>query len=94
MTDSDGPVGVELDGLSRITENTAGIVDQAVQPSSLTKLRLQREQELMTTLADKCYKGNDYTYHQAATCQNFYTQNDFKLNLLGTFVRDHMTKHL
>ena len=60
----------------------------------LTKLRLQRQQELMTTLADKCYKGNDYTYHQAATCQDFYTQNDFKLNLLGSFVRDHMTKHL
>ena len=28
------------------------------------------------------------------TCQSFYEKNDFKLNLLNSFVRDHMTRHL
>ena len=59
----------------------------------LTKLRLQRQQQLMKTLADKCYTNNDYTYAQAITCHEFYEKNDFKLNLLQSFVRDHMTKH-
>ena len=27
-------------------------------------------------------------------CQEFYEDNDFKLNLLKGFVRDHMSKHL
>mmetsp|Transcript_5645 Transcript_5645/g.7549 ORF Transcript_5645/g.7549 Transcript_5645/m.7549 type:complete len:91 (+) Transcript_5645:269-541(+) len=27
-------------------------------------------------------------------CHDFYEKNDFKLNLLKSFVRDHMTKHL
>ena len=60
----------------------------------LTKLRLQREQQLLGTLADKCYSNNDHTYAQAMACEDFYKKNDFKLNLLKGFVRDHMTKHL
>ena len=69
-------------------------VRQDLEEGILTKLRLERQQELMTSLADKCYKNNDYTYQQAATCQEFYEQNDFKLNLLNSFVRDHMSKHI
>ena len=59
----------------------------------LTKLRLQRQQQLMGTLADRCYTNNNFTYAQAMKCEEFYTKNDFKLNLLDGFVRDHMTKH-
>ena len=47
----------------------------------------------MSTLSDRCYKNNDYSYAQALTCQEFYEKNDFKLNLLSGFVRDHMTTH-
>ena len=60
----------------------------------LTKLRLERQQQLMTMLADKCYKNNDYTFLQAERCERFYTENDFKLNLLGSFVREHTLPHL
>ena len=60
----------------------------------LAKLRLQRQQQLLDVLSDKCYQSNDYTYAQAMMCQEFYEKNDFKLNLLDGFVRDHMTKHL
>ena len=28
----------------------------------LAKLRLDRQQHLLNSLADKCYKNNDYTY--------------------------------
>ena len=59
----------------------------------LAKLRLQREQQLLDTLADKCYTNNDYTFAQAQQCEEFYMKNDFKLNLLNSFVRDHMAKH-
>ena len=48
----------------------------------------------MSTLADKCYKNNDYTYSQAERCEQFYQENDFKLNLLKSFVRDHTGAHL
>ena len=27
-------------------------------------------------------------------CEDFHYSNDYKLNLLGSFVRDHLTKHL
>ena len=59
----------------------------------LTKLRLMRQQQLLSTLSDRCYKNNDYTYAQSMACEDFYKKNDFKLNLLNSFVRDHMTKH-
>ena len=60
----------------------------------LGKLRLVRKQQLLDTLADRCYKNNDYTYAQAMMCEQWYEKNDFKMNLLDSFVRDHMTKHL
>ena len=31
---------------------------------------------------------------QAERCERFYTENDFKLNLLKSFVRDHTVPHL
>ena len=31
---------------------------------------------------------------QAEKCERFYIENDFKLNLLGSFVRDHMVSHI
>ena len=27
-------------------------------------------------------------------CEEFYRKNDFKLNILGSFVKDHMVKHI
>ena len=68
-------------------------VNMDLEEGILTKLRLQRQQQLLGSLADRCYKSNDYTYAQAMQCHDFYERNDFKLNLLKSFVRDHMAKH-
>ena len=67
-------------------------VKMDLEEGILTKLRLQRQQQLLTSLSDRCYKNNDYTYAQAMKCHEFYEKNDFKLNLLNSFVRDHMAK--
>ena len=74
-------------------QNAVERLSTDLEEGILTKLRLQRQQQLLNTLANKCYSNNDYTYAQAQTCEQFYTKNDFKLNLLNGFVRDHMTKH-
>ena len=37
-------------------------VKMDLEEGILMKLRLQRKQHLLNTLADKCYKNNDYTY--------------------------------
>ena len=73
--------------------DAVGRVRMDLEEGILTKLRLQRQQQLLTTLSDRCYKSNDYTYAQAMQCHEFYEKNDFKLNLLNSFVRDHMAKH-
>ena len=37
-------------------------VKMDLEEGILTKLRLQRKQHLLTSIADKCYKNNDYSY--------------------------------
>ena len=73
--------------------NAVERVNMDLEEGILTKLRLQRQQQLLSTLSDRCYSSNDYTYAQAMACHDFYERNDFKLNLLKSFVRDHMAKH-
>ena len=51
-------------------------------------------QQLEKIVAQKCYKGNDFTFMQAQKCEQFHYKNDFKLNLINSFVADHMDKHL
>ena len=51
-------------------------------------------QQLERVVASKCYRNNDFTFMQAQKCEEFYYKNDFKLNMLNTFVSDFMGKHL
>ena len=57
-------------------------------------MKLMREQQMEKTVAAKCYKSNDFTFLQAQKCEEFYYKNDFKLNMIKTFVPDFMTKHI
>ena len=68
-------------------------VQNDLQEGILLKAQLQRTSQLEKIAASKCYKSNDFTYPQAQKCEEFYFKNDFKLNLLNSFVSDHMTKH-
>ena len=40
-----------------------------------------------------CYQAEEYTFQQAEQCEQFHMQNDYKMNLLNTFWRDHIWKH-
>ena len=65
-----------------------------LQEGVLLKASLLRQQQMEKTIASKCYKNNDYTFLQAQKCEEFYYKNDYKLNMIRTFVPDFMTKHL
>ena len=55
----------------------------------------KRERELDAYILKNCYKSAkfDYTYLQSQKCEEFHRNNDYKLNLLNNFSRDHLWKH-
>ena len=60
-------------------------VQSDLEGGILTKLKLTREQELEKIIASKCYTDPSLTFLQGQECENFHRENDFKLNLLGSF---------
>ena len=60
----------------------------------LTKLRLQREQQLEQIVAGKCYSDPNISYMEGQACEDFIYKNDFKLNMINKFVDDHLPKQL
>ena len=60
----------------------------------LLQLRLQRQRELERIVATKCYGRKDLSLEQADKCEEYYVKNDFKLNLLGRFSSDYLSKHI
>ena len=48
----------------------------------------------MKLSATKCYRRQDLSYEQAVKCEEYYTKNDFKLNLIDRFTEDYMPKQL
>ena len=60
----------------------------------LLQLRLQRQRDLNKLVASKCYQRKDLSYEQAEKCEEYYINNDFKLNLLSRFTSDYLPKHL
>ena len=60
----------------------------------LLKLKLLRQQELEKVVMKRCYQDKSLNFMQGQMCEEFHAKNDFKLNLLSSFVQDHMTKHM
>ena len=61
----------------------------------LLKYRLLREKELDKYISTNCYgKGSGYNYLQAIKCEEYHYENDYKLNLIGSFLKDHTWKHI
>ena len=58
----------------------------------LQTLRLQRERDLNGVIAEQCF-ADDFNYLQAARCEKFVRANDFKMNLIQNFAKDHLVKH-
>ena len=48
----------------------------------------------MKLAATKCYRRQDLSYQQAKKGEEYYTKNDFKLNLIDRFTEDYMPKQL
>ena len=69
-------------------------VQADINDGIILHLQAKRMQYLEKHVAEKCYKNNDYTYLQAAKCEQHYYNNDFKLNLLESFVQESMVPHL
>ena len=60
----------------------------------LQKYQLLRTKELERHVLKNCYsKTTDYNIHQAKRCEKYHMDNDYKLNLIGSFMKEHMWKH-
>ena len=46
------------------------------------------------TVVKNCYENKSYTFEEAEICEKFHFDNDYKLNAIKTFWRDHIPKHL
>ena len=41
-----------------------------------------------------CYESSKYTFAEAQMCETFHYDNDYKLNSIKTFWKDHVSKHV
>ena len=60
----------------------------------LTKYRVLRTQQIEGLVVENCYKKKNLNVLEAEQCDHFHHQNDYKLNLLNTFFKDHAAKHI
>ena len=60
----------------------------------LSKYMVLRTKQLEQIVADKCYSKKSFTYLEAEQCENFHFKNDYKLNLIQSFWKDHEAKHI
>ena len=60
----------------------------------LTKYRVLRTKQLEGLVSENCYSKKSYTYLEAEQCDEFHFKNDYKLNLISTFWKDHAPKHI
>ncbi len=78
-------------------EQEAASLSQRVQyeleSGILTKYRVLRTRQLEQVAAQNCYGNKSYTFLEAEQCEKFLMQNDFKLNLIKDFYKDHHAKH-
>ena len=66
--------------------------EMRLEEGILQKLTLDRQKLLDSHIAKNCYQNKNYNYLQAKQCENFHRSNDFKLNMLKTFYKDHALK--
>ena len=60
----------------------------------LEKFTALRMKELDKIINTNCYKNKEYNYLQAQKCEEYHMDNDYKLNLLNSFTRDHVWKYM
>ena len=54
----------------------------------------QRLKHLLPVISENCFSAsNDLSYVHARTCEGYHLEKDYKLNLMKSFVRDHMVRH-
>ena len=65
-----------------------------LQEGILKHAKAVRMQSLQSVIADKCYAAeNDLSFVQGKTCEDYMYEKDYKLNLLGSFYKDHLVRH-
>ena len=60
----------------------------------LTKYHVLRTRQVDNTAIQNCYENKSYTFNEAKACHKFHLDNDYKLNAISSFWKDHFTKHL
>ena len=60
----------------------------------LAKYQVLRTKQLEGIVAENCYGKKSYSYLEAEQCEKFHFKNDYKLNLIDSFWKDHAPKHV
>ena len=50
--------------------------------------------QLEGLVAENCYGKKSFSYLEAEQCEKFHMTNDYKLNLINSFWKDHVPKHV
>ena len=59
----------------------------------LAKYRVLRARQLEQLVAENCYTSKKFTFDEAGQCATFHLENDYKMNQIDTFWKDHIPKH-
>ena len=60
----------------------------------LTKFAVLRSRQVDKIASTNCFENQSYTFNEAKMCHKFHVDNDYKLNAINSFWKDHFTKHL
>ena len=69
-------------------------VEHDIESGILTKFRVLRTKQLEHIAVANCYQNKSYSYMEAEQCEKFLYDNDFKLGLIKSFYKDHISKHV
>ena len=71
----------------------AARVQNDLESGILTKFRVQRTRQLESITVKNCWENSKFTFAEADMCTKFHFDNDYKMNAIDNFWKDHFPKH-
>ena len=69
-------------------------VQNDLEQGILTKYKVLRTRQLEGIVVKNCYENKQFTYNEAEMCEKFHMDNDYKLNAVSNFWKDHVSRHV
>ena len=75
-------------------KDTMERVQNDLNEGILLKYKMLRTKQLESLVATNCYENPKFNLNEAEVCHKFHFENDYKLNSIGSFWKDHVSKHI